>query len=111
MLLLSSSLVMAEQQAFFDPMEPYPVRQQKQSALQQQKALEANHALNAPPNFNLTFVLSSHNRKMAIINEKPVFVGDTINGYTVIHIKDDYVTFKKNNKTWTVDMIQPIIRN
>jgi hypothetical protein len=52
------------------------------------------------PQWNLTEILISDERRIAIINNKPVKAGDMINNAKVISINTDHVVLTRHNKTF-----------
>jgi len=59
---------------------------------------------NAPPEFRLNGIIFSHARPSAILNGQTVYVGDEVNGATVISIRQSDVTFQINGLRKTLSL-------
>ena len=65
----------------------------------------AKHAVLPPlSSLHLTGVMSDSNHRIALINQKPVAVGDRIAGYRVVSIEDNAVEVSDGSKQYRVVM-------
>ena len=79
----------AQQGLLIDPMRPQQIQSPKQSLPAAQKPVAAE-------SWVLSTILTSAERKVAIINGQPFQQGDSLNGYKVIEIEPDRVVLKGN---------------
>jgi hypothetical protein len=60
-------------------------------------------------NYQVNFIISGNNQKMATINEKNVHIGDKISGYRIIDIKKNDIVLTKGGQEWTLSLNNSIL--
>jgi len=81
-----------------DPLRPSHFRPQPQVQVQ----LEAQQIDALRDQLQLTVILTSAERTMAVINGRPLQVDQTINGFRLTRIGVDYVVLRKGEQTLTL---------
>jgi hypothetical protein len=76
-----------------DPTQPYP---HKQAQLADAAKTERLAGSNAIASMTVSMIIYSKQRRFVIINDKPYFAGDTIDGYTVAQVRQHEVVLNKN---------------
>lgn len=78
------------QQQLTDPMRPQRYQApQKSAPIKTQKAVKTD-------TWKLSTVLTSADRKVALINGKPFQIGDLLEGYRIVEIRSDRVVLKND---------------
>ena len=95
--LLVATFVLAQTPHFHDPTMPLTYREKQQEKLDKKKNLVVN------------MILVSNHRALAVINDKPMEVGDKINGVTIVAIDQNKVTVKSGDKVWTIEWMANIM--
>ena len=60
-------------------------------------------------NYEVNFIISGNNQKMATINGKNAHIGDKISGYRIIDIKKNDVVLTKGGQEWTLSLNNSIL--
>ena len=95
--LLAATFVLAQTPGFYDPTMPLTYREKQQEKLDKKNQLV------------VSMILVSNRRSIAVINDKPLEVGDQINGVTIVAIDQDKVTVKRGDKVWTIEWMANIM--
>jgi len=92
----SAPTASGQQTAWTQP-EPWP--EEIRDPMSKEKAALQTQSGGGP--FHVKGIVFSQTRPSAIIGDQIVFIGDTINGATIIAIQKETVEFKKDDKQWT----------
>jgi len=99
LLVVTPCLALAQsQEKFIDPLQP--AHYQPQPQVEVQSHSEQIDALRHQ--FQLTAILKSDQRAMAVINGRPMQVNQTIADFRLIKIGFDYVVLRKGKQTLTL---------
>jgi hypothetical protein len=96
LLIATPGLVSAQSSVkFVDPMRPSYYRSQPQAEIQ----LDPQQVQRLRDQLQLTVILTSAERTMAVINGRPLQVDQTISGFRLTRIGTDYVVLRKGEQT------------
>ncbi len=99
LLILVPGLAGAQSSAkLVDPLRPSHYRPQPQAEVK----LDSQQIERLRDQLQLTLILSSAERTMAVINGRPLQVDQTISGFRLIRIGADYVVLRKGEQTLTL---------
>jgi type II secretory pathway component PulC len=89
--ILSGLMIVSQAYALSDPMKP-PV------------SVMGSNKFKSAPVWVLNSVLTSNERKVAIINQVPVLVGESVSGARVLSIRDDRVLMSQGGKQFEIKL-------
>jgi hypothetical protein len=99
LLIVSPGLAWAQSSAkLVDPLRPSHYRPQARAEVQ----LDSQQIERLRDQLQLTVILTSAERSMAVINGRPLQVDQTISGFRLIRIGVDYVVLRKGEQTLTL---------
>ncbi len=84
-------LLMSQAHALSDPMKP-PV------------SFMGTGKIHSAPVWVLNSVITSNDRKVAIINQVPVLVGESVSGARILSIRDDRVLLSQDGKQFEIKL-------